>query len=610
MKNRRQLLVYAALAATALLSLLPFFKVGFTTADDFQYFHTAHAGWQHWMSDAKIYAEGAGRFYFYITKIFYYVPYLVDSFAYTKAVQYISLLACYCMFAWFAYRLFRSRNVGLMTLLLLIVDTALTPNNHVPTIAYPFYFSFSIIIFFAALLLYLRYTERGGYWRVLVSSLLFLVAYLFYETYLVFALLFGLVVVIRHWRQSGFVSMLRSRTFWGEVVPYVVTALIYVGCYWGYRQWLLATVPEKTFYDGAAFSLETFSVTGFFKVLWHCTREAVPGWTYYENLWLISENSQLIAGHRNSIFRILTHAPAIVWVNALLQGALLWVLTRDDFKSLTVRKVLVGVLLCLVVAVSAHTLIGMATKYNLEWCDWMCGYVTTIYSVLALMLALALIIAVSVLLCHIAWLNRAVRLVWCLALVVVSVLIGYTNHHISREWQRSQNRITLIDLIGKSGYFDSLPDDAVLYTEELHKTSWVAYDICKESSDIEYYIDRRAGRRLNYVTDTASLLQVPANKPLYYLHAIETKKACELLISIAALDSVRGVDIAGFTASQAEVFYLSPCKKYTVFYQSADRWKALSFGAEKATERLTRVSLQDTAINPRTIVISDMVMPQ
>ncbi len=138
----------------------------------------------------------------------------------------------------------------------------------------------------------------------------------------------------------------------------------------------------------------------------------------------------------------------------------------------------------------------------------------------------------------------------------------------------------------------------------------MAYDICKESSDIEYYIDRRAGRRLNYVTDTASLLQVPANKPLYYLHAIETKKACELLISIAALDSVRGVDIAGFTASQAEVFYLSPCKKYTVFYQSADRWKALSFGAEKATERLTRVSLQDTAINPRTIVISDMVMPQ
>lgn len=609
MKNRKQLLVYAALAATALLSLLPFFKVGFTTGDDFQYFHTAHAGWQHWMSDAKIYAEGAGRFYFYITKIFYYVPYLVDSFAYTKAVQYISLLACYCMFAWFVYRVFRSRNLGLMTLLLLIVDTALTPNNHVPTIAYPFYFSFSIIIFIGALLLYLRYTERGGWWRVVLSSLLMLAAYLFYETYLIFAIIFGLIVVIRHWKSAGFVGMIRSRVFWSEVVPYVFTALLYVGCYWGYRQWLLATVAEKTFYDGAAFSLESFSIRGFFQVLWRCTREAVPGWTYYENLWLISENSQLISGHRNIIFRVLTHAPAVVWINALLQGALLWVLTRDTFKSLTLKKAIVGVGLCLVVAFSAHTLIGMATKYNLEWSSWMCGYVTTIYSIIALMLALALIIATTVRIWNNLWWQRIMRATWCGLLVVVSVLIGYTNHHISREWQRSQNRLNLIDLIGKSGYFDTLPDDAVIYTEELHNTSWVAYDICKETSDLEYYIDRRAGRHLHYVSDTASLARVPANKPLYYLHAIETKKACELLISIARVDSVRSTNPSDLTASQAEVFYYSPCKKYTVFYQSAGQWKAVPFGAEDLTKRLTQVSLEDSALNPRTIVISDMIMP-
>ena len=609
MKNKKQLLIYAALVLTTVISLLPFFKVGFTTGDDFQYYHTAHAGWHHWMGDAKIYAEGAGRFYFYVTKVFYYVPYLVDSFAYTKAVQYITLIAAYALFAWFVYRLFKSRRLALMTYLLLIVDLAVTPNHHVPTIAYPFYFSLSIIIFLCALLAYLRYTERGGWWRVAASALLFLVAYLFYETYLVFALIFGVVVVVRHWRSDGFVPMLRSTTFWGEVLPYVLTALVYVGCYWGYRQWLLATVAEKTFYDGAAFSVETFSIGGFFRVLWRCTREALPWQPFCENRWLFVDNSQSIAGHRNSLLRVLTHAPAIVWVNALLQGGLLWVLTADNFKTLRKGNTAAGLLLCVVVAFSAHTLIGMATKYNLEWSSWMRGYVTTIYSILALMLAFALVIAATVRLCRSQKLQRTVRVVWCLLLVVVSVLMGYNNHHVAREWVRSQNRLELIDLIGHSGYFDTLPYDAVIYTEELHKTSWVAYDICKETLDMEYYIDRRAGRHLQYITDSSGLANVPDGKPLYYLHAIETKKACELLISIAPLDSVHGVDPSEFTSTQAEVFYLSPCKKYTVFYQSANRWKAVSFGAEKVTERLTRVSLQDTAINPRTIVVSDMVMP-
>ena len=90
MKDKKQLLIYAALAATALISLLPFFKVGFTCSDDFQYFITA----QHpeiWVGDAMVYARDAGRFYFLITKFFYYIPYLIDNFAYTKAIDYISM---------------------------------------------------------------------------------------------------------------------------------------------------------------------------------------------------------------------------------------------------------------------------------------------------------------------------------------------------------------------------------------------------------------------------------------------------------------------------------------------------------------------------------------
>ena len=83
----KTLLTYLGLAVTAVLTLIPFFSVGFTTADDFQYYNTAQTSWQIWMADAKIYAESTGRFYFLVTKVFYYVPYLIDSFGYTKAVS-------------------------------------------------------------------------------------------------------------------------------------------------------------------------------------------------------------------------------------------------------------------------------------------------------------------------------------------------------------------------------------------------------------------------------------------------------------------------------------------------------------------------------------------
>ncbi len=606
MKDKKQLLVYAALAITALLTLIPFLKVGFTTADDLQYFTTARFP-EIWLTDATMYAEMAGRFYFLITKYFYYVPYLIDSFGYTKAVQYISLLASYAMFSWLAYRLFKSKNASLLTMLLLIFNTVITTNNHVPTIAYPFFFSFSLIIFIGAILIYMNYKEKSGYWRVIISALLFLVAYLFYETYLIFAIIFGVVIVARHLKTDGFAAMLRNRYFWCEVLPYIASAIVYLGCYWGYRQWLTHINPDITFYDGASFSLGAFSVSGFFKVLWKCTRFAFPGQSFFDSQGLLADNSQLIGGHHRFIFG---HIPAIVWINALLQTGLVWYLTREkESFSIDKKKIGIGLAISFIAAFLSHTLIGIARKYNTEWCNWMHGYVTSFFSIFALMLALTLIIAVT-LNAQNDKLRNAIRIVWCAAILYFSLLTGYTNQLLSREWAKCQNRFTLIDMIAKTDFFKTLPDNAVIYDEELHNTSHVTADISK-SKDLEYYIDMRAGRELNYV-DADKLSQVPATTPLYYLHAIETKKACELLISISKLDTTRSNQPDSLRATQSEVFYYSPAKRYTVFYKNGAQWKHIKYWDEDDRQRtlLTHVSINDTAINPRMIMISDMIVPE
>ena len=188
-----------------------------------------------------------------------------------------------------------------------------------------------------------------------------------------------------------------------------------------------------------------------------------------------------------------------------------------------------------------------------------------------------------------------------------AVLIGYSNYHISREWSRSQHRWDIIDRIAKTGFFDSLPDNAVLYTEELHRTSWVAYDVAKNSYELESYINRRAGRVFRYAVDSLSLSRFDAGEHFYYLHAVETKKGCELLVSLSPVDSLPCRDSIRVVACQSDVFYLSPCKNYTLFYQQADTWKAVPFNATSRNQRLTHSHINDTAINPKTNVISNMV---
>ena len=115
LKQEKWLMV-ATFAIVALLTLLPFFKIGFATDDDLQYFVTSHRSWQQWVEDARWYAVCSGRFYFLITKYFYDVPCLIDSFVYKKAEQYISLMVCYGVFSYLIFRIFRSARLATITL--------------------------------------------------------------------------------------------------------------------------------------------------------------------------------------------------------------------------------------------------------------------------------------------------------------------------------------------------------------------------------------------------------------------------------------------------------------------------------------------------------------
>lgn len=617
MSKQEKVFWFLAYAATAVLTLLPFFHVGFTTSDDFQYFNTAQQNWDYWMMDAEAYAHGAGRFYFLITKIFYYVPYLFDSFVWAKIVQYSSLLACYLLFTYLVIRIFKSQRLGALTLLLLIFNTAIDSGRFCPPTAFNFYFHFSFLLFMLGVLLFLNYTERKGYWRVIISAILFLCAYLFYETYLIFALLFCAYILIRNWKQFGFVNMLKNKQLYQELIPYFIVSVAYVGCYVGYRQYLVRTIPDFHLYEGAALSAN-FSLSHFFRIIYQCTIYTLPGRIYSLDTAMVAENSLFIAGHYDNLFFILTHASAVAYINALIQCGILWFLTyKTDFQKLSWKKILIGILVALVFAFSAHTLIAIADKYNADWYRSMKAYVTTFYSYFGMMLAIALVVGASLKAVSSATVKKIIVLGWCVLLFGFSIVNTYSNEHLSRAWERSQNRMTVIQLMAQDGFFEKIPEGALIYTEALHHTSDLGFSICDNTYDFEKNINWRANKDYQFAQNYQGLFDKMADypdAPMYFIQAVESQKNNELLLVFSHIYQIDSTNILKSLADDADIFYYSPTKNYTLFYTlgfqtDSVRTKSISVNSSNPHQKLTRVHLQEQGLSPFNFNISDMITP-
>jgi hypothetical protein len=198
---------------TIIISLSPFFKIGFTTADDLENYMSYLNGTL--AEVAKLNAFHAGRFYFLITKPIYSLPYIGDSFVLTKIIQNLSLLLSYFLFSVLIKKVFKSRELAYIMFLLLILATPVSSNYFLPFIAYPFYFTFSFSLVLISVLLFIKYIDSGKYKFVIFSSVSFFISILFYETYLIFLMLMCLYILFRNISiTKGFNKLVRSKIFY------------------------------------------------------------------------------------------------------------------------------------------------------------------------------------------------------------------------------------------------------------------------------------------------------------------------------------------------------------------------------------------------------------
>lgn len=617
-------LYYAlAYAVVVILTLLPFFLVGIANEDDLQFFITAHKGLDYWKFDASVYAQGQGRFYYMITKYFYYIPYLFDSFAWTKFLQYSSLCICYLMFAYLVTRIFKSWRLGALSMLLLVFNTRIGAySGYSIPIGYPFYFTFSLIVFLGGVLLFINFTEKGKLWRVLLSTVLFFAAFLFYEDYLVFALIFIGFVFVWNWQRMGFSNMWKTKSFYAEVVPYVAAFILYLVCYFGYRYYLVHTLGLNLQYSGARVAGD-FDTGNFFKLLGNLTFYNLPGWIYSleKTKSIVAENSLLLGGHGDSLWFMLTHATAVAYVNALVQCGILWFLVRrHNFGKVSWKAVILGILMALVFAISANVLIAMTEKYNSEWSAMSLeAYVTSFFSYFGVMLAIALLVVASLKLFQSPVIQRVVCVCWCVALFCCSVVNYYVNDHLSRAWMKSENRFTMLRLISDEGFFDGLPDNALIYSEPLHYTSEHAWLVSKQHSDTEAFISMLVGKSkdfhfANTRDDLRELVAEFQDAPVYLMQATQSQKFCELMMCFSHISHFDTNDLALSTADYSDVFYYSPTKEFVLFYgldaqtDSAEVRSTSVISLDKR-QKVVHATLKKDGMDPFGFSISNVCIP-
>lgn len=616
-KKRERIIWILAYAATLILTLLPFFQIGFTNNDDFQYYNSAQDTWKDWLKNHDAYAHNAGRFYFLITKFFYYVPYLVDNFVYTKFIQYISLIVCYLIFTYLIYRIFKSWRMGALTLLLLIFNTNM--GYYVgfnPPTAYPFYFPFSFIIFISGIIIFINYTEEGGYWRVLLSSVLFFISCLFYENYLVFTLLFGCYIIIRNGQRFGFLRLWKNKMFYKEALPFATALMLYVVCYYGYRYYIVHVLGITTLYSGT--TVGDINMANFFTLINDLTFYNLPGKIYLfgGTRTLLRDNSQLIIGHDNSIWFMLTHASPIIYINAFLQFIILWfIIHKSDFEKISWKAIFVGMITAIVFALSANVLIAITEKYNSEWAGWIKAYVTSFFSYFGVMVAIALLMVAILKLLHTRILHSIACAICCIALFGFSVFNQYINEHLGRAWGKSQTRFTLLQYIHNEGFFDKIPEKSLIYTEQLLHTSDHISSICDDTDNFDKLIMRYAHQKEYHfaynIKDLQNLSAKFPDAPIYFIQTTGTKKYNELMM---VFSHISHFDTLQCTADTADIFYYSPTKEYLLMYGTNAQtdsacMKAVTVISCNKHRRATHVALQEDGLNPLGFNISNIIIP-
>lgn len=595
--------IWLLFGITIFITLEPFFKIGFTTADDIENYMSYLKGVVY--SESWTYARHAGRFYFIITKPLYSLPYVGDSFLFAKIIQHLSLLLSFIMAAAFIKKVFNSREVSLLFFLVLLMATPVSANYHIPFIAYPFYFTFSFSMLLFAALLFIKYTETTKYKFLILSAFISFISLLFYETYLLFLLFFCIWLLVRNIKLAGgFKSFFKSRNSYKELIPFASAGILYLVLYFGFR---MAFKSEGNLYAGSSFA-QNFSWANFVTVLYELTQTVFPLHIFKLNQNYINQIELSFNSGSTSFISILKNIELNTVINVVIQLSIFIYLFLRLKNISEYKKLGLGILFSLLFAFLTHSVLAMAEKYNTVEAATIKGYVTSYYSYFGVWLAILLfVIIIYKLVNKNKYLKYSAIVLFSASFAYMSIVTSYSNRIMARGWEQSQIRFLAMNEMIEKGAFKDCPAGSLIYSPDMYLSDVLGYVLVAQGFNWGDYVNVKTGSKITIIRASDRMLDMHNRFPdakIYRLVKLHTSIDNDFLFVLAeveknSIDWNKGNDMfIKATCKKAKVFYYSESNDFVIQFKtvdSANNGFALINGADLSplSNGINQINLRD-----------------
>lgn len=435
-----------------IIALYPLTKVGFTVGDNIDLFvQCCNNHWQNVLGDLPYYD---GRFYLFLTHWVSALPYFVDSPFYFYPLYIIPIALCFVGFINLIRKIFNNNAITLFSALLLIACFQIIGFCSLTT-GYPFSFTMSFAIILFSLSLMLSYYETKKRYLLIISSLLMFFATLFYETYLIYYLLF---LVFAVWKRNLFKSFTKEKIILvlKDIYPFIIGGVVYLVSYFVFQHfyppaYIGMQVSDQITFSGLIETMYKLCIYSFPLQVHNGFRHLISG-TYFSS--------------NNIIFLI----------NGLLISILSYtVLIR--YKKIKSKYLLITLIIGLLFIFLPQLFISLTKKYYLLGYK---GYLPTFFSFFGTTIS---ILSLVFLLYNLLYRNKVTKIVFSLLISLlvlnVSIKTQITNNAVADDIKLSSERF---ELLKQSIDKNLIPDieNQVICLEQLHGTSseisrWVTF---------------------------------------------------------------------------------------------------------------------------------------
>jgi hypothetical protein len=554
-EKRPDIPIVILLAGLAIVTLFPFINTGFATGDDLEFMITALSG--HSLSAAEVYATGAGRFYYYFTKPFYDLPYMLGGITFAKSINILFVFVNFTLLAFIAWQLTRDKWTGYFTFLLTIVFVTIKGANN-PIVSFLWYFPVTFTFILFSIIFSLKFLKtKKLYFRNLAVAF-YTIGLLFYETYLLYLpLLIFIFSSNSLWgNEYNFKEKLRK----GFVInlPFLIVGIAYLLTYFLFRYYV-----SDSQYDGTQFAT-SFSLKKTIDTMLNLASGAYPAFYYFNGHSVYEGSSYLLENHRHNIVSLLMNAKAEWYFRAIVISVLsFYFVKRSNLKDW--KKTIFLILFCLIFIYLPHLPLALTPKYTTNY--FASNYVTTYFSYISISLLLALLFL------FVNWvkngiLKKTLQIFVITCIAMGSLMCDYSNWHSTKDLQIPLNTFKSIDKFAEADVFNSVPENAFIFAPSLFiRTSKISWVYLHTWSD---YLTAKTGKRV-IISGKNEEFTRELNKPkslVYYLNFGADRKSVDRYIAFAKVKNVSMADSVNtkIYSDSLTIFYYSTHKDFSLAF--------------------------------------------